>query len=154
MNYIQKYNSPLGKIILTSDGENLTGLYFEGQKYFNGYGTEKILPVFEQAKNWMDIYFGGNAPNFTPPIKINETEFRNSVYNILLKIPFGETKTYGEIAKTLKTSARAVGNAVAHNPISLIVPCHRVIGANRNLTGYAGGIDKKSKLLELEKFVR
>ena len=152
MNYIQKYNSPLGKIILTSNGENLTGLYFDGQKYFNGYGTEKNLSIFEQTKNWLDIYFCGNAPNFTPPLNFQGTEFQKKVWQILLKIPFGETKTYGEIAKMLKTSARAVGNAVAHNPISLIVPCHRVIGFNGNLTGYAGGLDKKIKLLELENF--
>lgn len=148
--FTTEYNSPLGKIILASDGEFLTGLYFDGQKYFGGYGTEKILPVFEQTKNWLDNYFGGNAPNFTPPLKITASDFRKSVYQILLKIPFGETKTYGEIAKILETSARAVGNAVAHNPISLIVPCHRVIGVNGNLTGYAGGVDRKSKLLQLE----
>lgn len=147
--YVQKYNSPLGKIILQSDGENLTGLYFEGQKSFGG--TEKNLPIFEQTKNWLEIYFSGNAPNFTPPLKISATEFRKSVYKILQEINFGETKTYGEIAKILDTSARAVGNAVAHNPILIIIPCHRILGANKNLTGYAGGLDKKLKLLQLEK---
>lgn len=147
--YVQKYNSPLGKIILQSDGENLTGLYFEGQKSFGG--TEKNLPIFEQTKNWLEIYFSGSEPNFTPPLKISATEFRKSVYKILQEINFGETKTYGEIAKILDTSARAVGNAVAHNPILIIIPCHRILGANKNLTGYAGGLDKKLKLLQLEK---
>ena len=128
-----KYNSLLGKITIASDGENLIGLWFEGQKYFadtldKNY-AEKSLPVFDAVKNWLDIYFSGNAPNFTPPIKMNTTEFRKSVYKILLTIPFGKTMTYGEIAKMLNTSARAVGNAVAHNSISLIIPCHRVIGA-------------------------
>ena len=133
MNYAMKYNSLLGKITIASDGENLIGLWFEGQKYFadtldKNY-AEKSLPVFDAVKNWLDIYFSGNAPNFTPPIKMNTTEFRKSVYKILLTIPFGKTMTYGEIAKMLNTSARAVGNAVAHNSISLIIPCHRVIGA-------------------------
>ena len=154
MNYATDYNSPLGKITIASDGENLIGLWFEGQKYFadtldKNY-AEKSLPVFDAVKNWLDIYFSGNAPNFTPPIKMNTIEFRKSVYKILLTIPFGKTMTYGEIAKMLNTSARAVGNAVAHNSISLIIPCHRVIGANGNLTGYSGGVDKKLKLLELE----
>ena len=154
MNYAMKYNSLLGKITIASDGENLIGLWFEGQKYFadtldKNY-AEKSLPVFDAVKNWLDIYFSGNAPNFTPPIKMNTIEFRKSVYKILLTIPFGKTMTYGEIAKMLNTSARAVGNAVAHNSISLIIPCHRVIGANGNLTGYSGGVDKKLKLLELE----
>lgn len=146
--FATNYNSPLGKIILLSDGEFLTGLYFDGQKNFSG--TEKTLPLFEETKTWLEIYFSGKAPNFTPPLKFSVTNFRNSVYQVLMKIPYGETKTYGEIAKTLGSSPRAIGSAVAQNPILIVVPCHRIIGANGNLTGYAGGLDRKAKLLQLE----
>ncbi len=155
MHYTQKYNSPLGKITLASDGEKLIGLWFDGQKYFadvlDTVHEEKQLPIFEQTKIWLDTYFEGHAPNFTPPLEMLATPFRKSVWEILLQTPFGQKLTYGEIATRLKTSARAVGGAVGHNPISIIIPCHRVIGANRNLTGYAGGLDKKIRLLELEK---
>lgn len=159
MNYTQKYNSPIGQITLASDGENLIGLWFEGQKYFGDtLGVdyeEKNLPILEETKNWLDIYFSGEKPNFTPKIKLLTTDFRKKVCQIMLKIPYGKTTTYGEIAKNLsKTSARAVGGAVAHNPISIIIPCHRVIGSNGDLTGYAGGIDRKIKLLEIENIKR
>ena len=160
MNYIYHYNSPLGKIILASDGNKITGLWFEGQKYFsdtlNEY-KEIELPIFDLTTKWLDIYFRGNNPNFMPPIKINTTPFRKMVWEILQTIPYGETTTYGEIAKKiankkglLKMSAQAVGGAISHNSISLIIPCHRVIATNGDLTGYAGGIDRKIKLLELE----
>lgn len=154
MIYLQKYDSPLGKITLASEGKFLTGLWFDGQKYFGSTLTrncaEKNLPVFDAAKNWLDVYFSGRAPDFTPPFKLDATEFRKSVWQILLKIPFGETKTYGDIAREIGSSARAVGNAVAHNPVSLIIPCHRVVGASGNLTGYAGGLDRKFQLLKIE----
>lgn len=146
--FATNYNSPLGKIILTSDGEFLTGLYFDGQKNFSG--TEKTLPLFEETKTWLEIYFSGKAPNFTPPLKFSATNFRNSVYQVLLKIPYGETTTYGEIANALGSSPRAIGRAVAQNPVLIVVPCHRIIGARGNLTGYAGGLDRKAKLLQLE----
>ncbi len=161
MFYTSKYNSPLGKIILASNGKELTGLWFEGQKYLAcnllNEAIEKQLPIFEQTKKWLDIYFSGKNPNFIPPINIDSTSsFRKKVFQILLTIPYGQTTSYGKIAKQLQTqsnktvSAQAVGGAVGHNPISLIIPCHRVVGSGGSLTGYAGGIDKKVQLLKLE----
>lgn len=162
MTYIHHYPSPLGGITLASDGEALTGLWFDGQKYYGDNLTkncvEKRLPIFEQAEKWLDIYFSGREPDFTPALKMQTTDFRKAVWEIMLTIPYGETMTYGEIAEKLalrkgiaRMSAQAVGGAVGHNSISLIIPCHRVVGANGSLTGYAGGIDKKEKLLEIEK---
>ena len=116
-----------------------------------------MLPVFEETVKWLDIYFGGNIPNFTPTLSVKTTEFRKKVCDIMLTIPYGKTMTYGEIANMLakqcgmkRMSAQAVGGAVGHNPIALIIPCHRVMGANGKLTGYAAGIDRKEKLLRLE----
>ena len=155
--YIWRYESPLGGITLGSDGEALTGLWFNGQKYFadmmKGTGKEKCLPIFAEACGWLDIYFSGRNPGFTPPLAIRATPFRKAVWEILLTIPYGKTMTYGEIAKRIapRMSAQAVGGAVGHNPISLIIPCHRVVGTSGSLTGYAGSIDKKVKLLTLEK---
>lgn len=162
MEYVHHYASPLGGITIAGTENAVTGLWFDGQKYFGSTLSpnceEKILPVFEQADLWLDIYFSGKAPDFTPPILFTATDFRKAVWEILLKIPYGETMTYKEIASEIarqkgvpKMSAQAVGNAVGHNPISLMIPCHRVVGADGSLTGYAGGIDKKAKLLELEK---
>lgn len=162
MEYTHHYISPLGGITLASDGGALTGLWFDGQKYFGeALGEEyetKELPVFEQADEWLDIYFSGTAPDFTPPLSMKTTPFRKAVWEILLTIPFGQTMTYGEIAVQIaqqkgqdRMSAQAIGGAVGHNSISLIIPCHRVVGANGSLTGYAGGIDKKVKLLTMEK---
>lgn len=159
--FVYYYPSPLGKITLGSDGNHITGLWFENQKYFGSNLADdyvyKNLPVFEQAENWLDIYFSGEKPDFSLPICIQATPFRQAVWEILLTIPFGKTMTYGEIAKIVakqkgipKMSARAVGSAVGHNPISILVPCHRVVGKNGALTGYAGGIDRKQKLLALE----
>ena len=161
MKYILHYASPLGGITLASDGEALTGLWFDGQKYYSDTlkkeYKEKELPIFKQTKKWLDVYFGGDGPDFTPPFKMKTTPFRKAVWEIMLTIPYGKTMTYGEITLIIakekgvkKMSAQAVGGAVGHNPISLIIPCHRVVGANGNLTGYAGGIDKKLKLLNLE----
>lgn len=161
MDYIRCYASPLGGITLASDGGALTGLWFDGQKYFaDSLGAdreEKALPVFEQAEQWLDLYFSGKKPDFTPPLAMRTTEFRRAVWRIMLAIPYGTTMTYGEIANSLAKqkglrhmSAQAVGGAVAHNAVSLIIPCHRVVGTNGSLTGYAGGIEKKIKLLELE----
>lgn len=159
MNYMCKYNSEIGNIIIVSDGENLTGLWFEGQKHFlNLFEEQKEeLEIFTKTKKWLDIYFSGKKPEFSIPVLFSGTEFRVKVWNILKEIPYGEVITYGDIAKRLaeekgikKMSAQAVGAAVGHNPISIIVPCHRVIGNNNNLTGYAGGLDKKKRLLEIE----
>lgn len=155
MDYIYHYKSPIGMITMASDGETLIGLWFDGQKYFgDSLGEayeEKMLPIFEQTINWLDIYFSGGIPDFTPALTMRTTEFRKNVWNIMLSIPYGETMTYGEIAKKLQSmSAQAVGGAVGHNSISLIIPCHRVVGSDGSLTGYAGGIDKKIKLLALE----
>ena len=146
---------------MASDGEVLTGLWFDGQKYFAvtlaKEHEEKMLPVFEETDRWLDIYFAGSQPDFLPPLHPVGTAFRQSVWEILLQIPYGRTTTYGEIARQLaekqklpRMSAQAVGGAVGHNEISIIIPCHRVVGTNGSLTGYAGGIDKKRKLLELE----
>lgn len=161
MNYKWHYDSPLGGITLASDGEALTGLWFDGQIYFadtmSDDSKKEELPIFVQTYHWLDIYFSGKEPNFTPRLKMNTTPFRKAVWEVLLTIPFGKTMTYGEIAKLIaqnrgisQMSAQAIGGAVSHNPISLIIPCHRVVGSKGNLTGYAGGLDKKVKLLRLE----
>ncbi len=162
MDYTHHYASPLGGITLASNGEGLTGLWFDGQKYFADTlapeHTEKDLPVFGQAERWLNEYFSGRNPGFTPPLSLRGSPFRRAVWELLLQIPYGETRTYGELAAQIAAhgglasmSAQAVGGAVGHNPVSLIVPCHRVIGANGSLTGYAGGVDVKEKLLALEK---
>lgn len=162
MTYICKYDSPLGGITIASNGEAITGLWFEGQKYFGDTLSEqyeeKKLPVFEEAKRWLDIYFQGKEPDFMPPLLMETTPFRKAVWEIMLEIPYGKTMTYGEIAERItkqkgiaRMSAQAVGGAVGHNSISLMIPCHRVVGTNGRLTGYAGGLDKKVKLLALEK---
>ncbi len=167
MEYIYHYNSPLGGITMCSDGQALTGLLFDGEKYFaETFSAETSditecedsnLPAFAETVRWLDIYFGGKDPGFLPPMALHTTPFRREVCEIMLTIPYGKTMTYGEIAACIakrrglqRMSAQAVGGAVGHNPISLIIPCHRVIGTDGSLTGYAGGIDKKAKLLQLE----
>ena len=161
MDYKWHYDSPLGGITLASDGEALTGLWFDGQIYFadtlSEDSIEKELPIFTQTCHWLDIYFSGKEPYFTPRLKMNTTPFRKAVWDVMLTIPFGKTMTYGEIARLIaqkrgiaQMSAQAVGGAVGHNSISLIIPCHRVVGSRGKLTGYAGGLDKKAKLLRLE----
>ena len=161
MDYKWHYDSPLGGITLASDGEALTGLWFDGQTYFadtmSDDSKKEELPIFVQTCHWLDIYFTGREPDFTPRLKMNTTPFRKAVWEVLLTIPFGKTMTYGEIAKLIaqnrgvsQMSAQAVGGAVGHNSIALIIPCHRVVGSKGNLTGYAGGLDKKVKLLRLE----
>lgn len=147
---------------MASDGEYLIGLWFEGQKYFQSTIDAEVndsepLEVFAQTRQWLDYYFQGHEPAFLPPIRLVGSEFRRQVGQILLSIPYGQTMTYGEIASKMsqlmgkpRMSAQAVGGAVGHNPISVIVPCHRVVGSNGSLTGYAGGIDLKVNLLKLE----
>ncbi len=154
MHYLSSYNSPLGKILLAADETGLTGLWFEGQKYFAA-GLKAAVngenPHITEAKRWLDIYFCGEKPDFTPRLHFMGTEFQNKVWQKLIVIPYGETITYGDIAKQIGSSARAVGSAVGHNKISIIVPCHRVLGSNGALTGYAGGLERKAALLNLEK---
>ncbi len=162
MEYTNEYVSPLGKILLASDGHALTGLWFEGQKYFAAKldpdHEEKKLPVFARTAEWLALYFDGENPAFMPPLTLKGTPFQKEVWEILLEIPFGQTTTYAEIAAEIarrrglaSMSAQAVGSAVAHNPISLIFPCHRVVGSDGSLTGYAGGIEKKEWLLAMER---
>lgn len=162
MTYIQHYSSPLGGILLAADEIGLTGSWFDGEKYFAdnlpAEHAERQTPILAEAARWLDIYFTGKEPGFTPPLHPICSPFRQAVWEILLQIPYGQTTTYGEIARQLaekqgleKMSAQAVGGAVGHNEISVIIPCHRVVGTSGSLTGYAGGIDKKVKLLELER---
>lgn len=159
--YIDYYDSPLGRITLGSDGNALIGLWIEGQKYycekFPKEAAKKDLEVFSETKKWLDTYFSGKNPEVIPKLKLQGSDFRHEVWEILKRIPFGKTTTYGQIAKEIASnrglpgmSCQAVGGAVGHNPISIIIPCHRVLGQNGNLTGYAGGVDLKIKLLQIE----
>lgn len=161
MNYYKKYQSPLGEITLCSDGEYLTALCFDGSKSYTRYvqdGEKRDLPIFTETIRWLDLYFQGKDPGFTPKYKrYHETSFRRDVAEEMLKIPYGQTTTYGNIAKAIakkrglpKMSAQAVGGAVGWNPICIIIPCHRVVGADDNLTGYSGGMNNKIGLLKLE----
>lgn len=177
MVYICNYESPLGKLVMASDGKSLTGLWFEGQKYFAStvakevqcqlmmqretqtslYELEDKLPVFEQTRQWLDCYFKGEEPQNMPPLAPAGSEFRKLIWKLLLEIPYGTAVTYGELGRRAAAalgretmSAQAVGGAVGHNPISILIPCHRVLGAGGTLTGYAAGIEIKEKLLKLE----
>lgn len=193
VHFIRSYASPLGEIILSSDGEALTGLWFKDQKHLPGWlcdgerltwdagvgigagsgagtGTgaetdagllrdpsrsisDRPVPVLDEAVRWLDSYFAGREPGFTPLLRpYKPSPFRQKVWDALREIPYGKTRTYGEIAEKIgcRQSAQAVGNAVGHNPISLIIPCHRVLGKDGSLTGYAGGLERKAWLLRLE----
>ena len=166
MHYTTHYHSPLGEIILAGTDTHLTGLWFKDQKYVMASLPENTIHKDEhtslpcalsESLRWLDIYFSGTNPDFTPPVHLTGTAFQMEVWEILKNIPYGESMTYGEIASVLakhrglsSMSAQAVGNAVGRNPISIIIPCHRVIGANGSLTGYAGGIERKQVLLTLE----
>ena len=158
---VQKYASPVGGILLAADEIGLTGLWFEGEKFFaDNLPTEheeKESPTLAVTKRWLDIYFKGKEPDFTPPLHPVGSAFRMKVWDILLQIPYGQTVTYGWIARQLaaqeglaRMSAQAVGGAVGHNEISIIIPCHRVVGTSGSLTGYAGGLDRKIALLKTE----
>ncbi|MDU5806769.1 MAG: methylated-DNA--[protein]-cysteine S-methyltransferase [Peptoniphilus harei] len=173
MLYKKLYKSLIGDILIVFDEEALLGLYLERQKEFEeklrdidivevneeilSYSREEDYKILKTTENWLDKYFSGEDPGFIPPIKVSGSEFRKDVWNILLKIPYGETRTYKEVGEALlasgkyeRVSNQAVGGAVGHNPMSLIIPCHRVVGSDGGLRGYAGGVDVKMRLLELE----
>ena len=163
MYYEMKYDSPVGRLTLASDGLNLAGLWMEGQKYFGGTVPGELRPneeleVFSRAKDWLDRYFNGKKPEPSElPLAPVGGEFRRTVWELLCEIPYGELTTYGQIAREAakrlqreSMSAQAVGGAGGHNPISIIIPCHRVVGTGGSLTGYAGGLDKKIWLLKHE----
>ena len=163
MIYTAQYDSPVGRMFLAAKSDTLIGLWMEGQKYFFGSLKESVTaqknhPVLLAASDWLDRYFAGEKPLISElKLAPEGSEFRQAVWQILCEIPYGELTTYGAIAKKIAVqfhrphmSAQAVGGAVGHNPISIIIPCHRVIGANGNLTGYAGGINKKIQLLQHE----
>ena len=161
MVYTQKYTSPLGGMLLAADEVGLTGLWFDGEKFFaDNLPTEheeEETPTLAASKRWLDIYFMGKEPDFTPPLHPVGSAFRMKVWDVLLQIPYGQTVTYGWIARQLakregraRMSAQAVGGAVGHNEISIIIPCHRVVGTSGSLTGYAGGMDRKIALLKTE----
>lgn len=156
MQYFDTYESPLGEIIFTCDGKHLTSVFFAGQKYADDYlsadAVQGSFPILEETKTWLSEYFRGNVPDWLPAMQLSGTEFQKRVWELLMEIPYGKTVTYGELAKKLDCkSAQAVGGAVGRNPISILVPCHRVMGAGGKLTGYAGGVEKKEYLLRLEK---
>ncbi len=150
----RRYPSPLGEILLAAEDVGLTGAWFAGQKFFASTlapdAVEGDTPVLNAACRWLDAYFSGDVPGFDIPLRLTGTEFRKSVWEALQTIPRGRTVTYGDIARRLNASPRAVGGAVGHNPVSVFVPCHRVVGKNRSLTGYAGGLGRKIALLTLE----
>lgn len=160
MHFTCKIQTPLGEMLAASDGSALTGLWFEGQKHFaaglNLPGEAKKLPLFDEVKRQLEDYFNGSLRRFSVALRPHGTPFCQSVWNLLEEIVYGETVTYGELAARLsaetnrKTSARAVGTAVSLNPISIIIPCHRVVGAGGKLTGYAGGLERKRSLLKIE----
>lgn len=167
MHYTTIYSSPIGEILLACDDNGLIGLWFQDQKYFAVqlpdqyicHTSSSDMPfALSEGIRWLNIYFSGENPDFLPPLHLTGTAFRKEVWNILLTIPYGSTITYGEIASRIarqknipRMSAQAVGGAVGHNPLSIIVPCHRVVGSDGSLTGYAAGTDKKLALLRLEK---
>jgi len=162
MHYLSHYESPLGVMTMAGDGEHLTGLWFDGQKHDRSTIDDEAalapdLPVFTRTAQWLDAYFGGADPGFTPPIRVEGSDFKRMVTAIMLAIPFGATSTYARIAAEVarrmdrrQMSAQAVGGAVGRNPIVLIVPCHRVLASDGGLHGYAGGVDRKERLLEME----
>ena len=161
MDYLANYLSPLGQLLLASDGEALTGLWFAGQRFFAaGLSAERAvrpLPVFDETAAWLDAYFAGRQPGPPPALSPRGTPFQRQVWALLCAIPYGRTRSYGELSRDLaegrslpSMSAQAVGGAVARNPISILIPCHRVVGADGSLTGYAAGLERKRALLALE----
>ena len=157
MYYSTNYESPLGEMLIVSDGETICGVWFYGQKHFKSTVVGKTihddgLSIFKKAKQWFEDYFNGKNPQINFQLKPEGSKFRQKVWKILSEIPYGETLTYGEIASKISPnmSAQAVGGAVGRNPISILIPCHRVLGSDRKLTGYAAGLDKKIELLKIE----
>lgn len=158
--YLQKYSCPMGQLLLAADDSALVQLRFDAEKQLGSLPKDISFvetPVLQAAKRWLNIYFSGQEPDFMPPLRPTGTDFQQKVWQLLRQIPYGETTTYGEIARTLavqqgqsRMSAQAVGGAVGRNPIAILIPCHRVIGASGKLTGYAGGLDKKRFLLSNE----
>ena len=162
MIYTASYASPLGGIVLAADELGLTGLWFTGAKYFGAglpaSAAKAETPILAETRRWLDSYFAGQCPAVLPPLHPSGSPFRRAVWSILLTVPYGETTTYGAIARQLavqrglaQLSAQAVGGAVGRNPVSLIVPCHRAVGANGSLAGYAGGVERKLRLLQMER---
>jgi methylated-DNA-[protein]-cysteine S-methyltransferase len=164
LHYSTVYESPAGSLLLASDGVNLTGLWIKGQKYFAANLTDKAirkddLEIFGRVRDWLDRYFAAGRPPISElPLAPRGTEFRRMVWKELIGIPYGSVATYGDIARRIAAqtgarvmSARAIGGAVGHNPISIVIPCHRVVGSNGGLTGYAGGLTTKALLLNLER---
>lgn len=159
MMYYTYYDSPLGKMLIAGDGESICAVSFNGQKHlpsFDDLVRNDDLTIFDDVKEWLDDYFNGLNPEISFKLDLHGSDFRLKVWRILSEIPYGETLTYGEIASRISPSmsAQAVGGAVGHNPIAIIIPCHRVIGKNGSLTGYAAGLERKNALLELEKLNR
>lgn len=158
MQYIHYYNSPMGQFLLTADESGLTGLLFENEEcQLDPDYKDTITPAIKEAIQWLDEYFSGKIPTFMPPLHLVGSSFQQEVWKLLLEIPYGEISTYGDLAKKIaadrgikRMSAQAVGGAVGSNPVSIIVPCHRVIGSGNNLTGYASGLDHKIFLMKLE----
>ena len=160
MDYISHYASDLGPMTMASDGEHLIGLWFDDQQHFGStiqdFSVKDDLPVFQDTVRWLDLYFSGRNPDFIPSLLLRGTEFRKTVWTALQQIPYGQTVTYGQVGNQLElpgTCARAIGGAVGHNPISLIIPCHRVIGQKGTLSGYAGGVRRKARLLQMEQCI-
>ena len=153
---VARYDSPLGSMMMASDGQVLTALWFDGTRreprFVDETTTTTMLPVFDETRRWLDLYFAGKNPDFTPLLAPQGTPFQHQVWDILLTIPYGKTMSYGDVARRISPtmSAQAIGGAVGRNPIGIIIPCHRVIGADGSLTGYGGGLDRKRWLLELE----
>lgn len=151
---IQYYPSPLGEILLGAEKDGLVGVWFPGQAHFPALSqaVPGKSPSLNEAINWLDLYFSGEIPHYLPPISLNGTDFQLRVWKALSDISYGQVVTYGDLAKRLGVrSAQAVGGAVGRNPISLILPCHRVVGSKGQLTGYAGGLDRKKWLLDWER---
>lgn len=166
MQYVDHYDSPIGRMTLCADGTCLTGLWFDGQRYYGSTLEDHIVDqtefqdkkyIFIETKKWLDRYFEGEDPGRIPPMVLQGSDFYKEVWTLLQEIPYGRTVTYGQIASAIakkrgisRMSAQAVGGAVGHNPIAVLIPCHRVLAGDGSLTGYAGGLEKKKYLLELE----
>ncbi len=154
--FTSHYYSPLGGMTMASDGQALTALWFEGtrreSRFSDGTSATTVLPIFDETRRWLDLYFAGKNPDFTPQLAPKGTPFQQRVWEILLTIPYGKTMSYGDVARQISPtmSAQAIGGAVGRNPIGIIIPCHRVIGADGSLTGYGGGLERKRWMLELE----